>query len=786
MKRTAELIKKINTANTGLRIFSLFSLVLLAVTLIIGLLTYFISYSSLMERMGRERQNILAQSRDSCEKSLKKIEEEVVQKASDPLMVQFLSDPYGQDYATMDLAIQELIAFKYSSNLIQSVYVYVPDESLIITSNDGIWADSDFYDMGWKQELGTGDGNLWLETRTISSNIEEDFSVITLISPAAGSAHSGQKGFFIVNVYESGIEKMLKIANPSETEAVSVIGRDGTLLVGSRDSVLKSIPTGGMRANDWLSKGIGNNLSVDFPSGTYLISTLQSDYNGWIYTYTISKDQALKPIASMKIFSSFSIAGCFVLGVLFLLLLFSKLWAPVSKTIDFVKSYNQKYIGSPEESPATNEMELLRQTFQNVIENNIALRNTLEKKHAALKEGFIFNLISSNPEAKLDWEQQLENYNIQFSFRNFYVFVVSIDRYRLLCKNTPQEKRKHNMALVKELCSGLVNQHGFGMVEQISRNNCLVIFNTDLDGDRVLPIADQIRRQVENLLGITVTLGISACKEKVEDVIVAYNEALEKLELRTILGGNRLITQNSSEISGDTGRLLSEIWGDRMKKNLEGGNISEIEQYLDRIIEEERKTFRYDTDEILQVYSFILVQTIKIIYENGWSMRDILDDDTNLFRELAEYENIEDMKNWLISRLRRLRDFITEKKEAKNQVIMAQILAYIDQNYSGDISLNTIADNVYLSASYVSRLFKKSLGKNYIDYLTEVRVNRAKEQLKNTNKKVSEIAQQVNLGNTQNFIRIFKKYEGTTPGQYRTKLIEEKLESEGKKFGVEK
>lgn len=72
-----------------------------------------------------------------------------------------------------------------------------------------------------------------------------------------------------------------------------------------------------------------------------------------------------------------------------------------------------------------------------------------------------------------------------------------------------------------------------------------------------------------------------------------------------------------------------------------------------------------------------------------------------------------------------------------------------------------------MSYSYLSRYFKQQTGCNFIYYLYRLRIDKAKEMLKNSGFKINQIAENVGFSDVNNFIRMFKKYEGITPGKYR-------------------
>ncbi|MBB6637730.1 response regulator [Cohnella thailandensis] len=96
-----------------------------------------------------------------------------------------------------------------------------------------------------------------------------------------------------------------------------------------------------------------------------------------------------------------------------------------------------------------------------------------------------------------------------------------------------------------------------------------------------------------------------------------------------------------------------------------------------------------------------------------------------------------------------------------------KIIQYIEQNYDQDITLKSLSRYVMMGENYVSALFKKKTGETLIHYLHRVRVEKAIEQLKNTELPVNRIGQSVGFMNDNYFIKIFKRMTGTTPSQYR-------------------
>lgn len=108
--------------------------------------------------------------------------------------------------------------------------------------------------------------------------------------------------------------------------------------------------------------------------------------------------------------------------------------------------------------------------------------------------------------------------------------------------------------------------------------------------------------------------------------------------------------------------------------------------------------------------------------------------------------------------------------ETGSSRIVQEIKRYIQEHYAENINLNALADQVYLSPKYLSDLFKRETGENYTSYLLYVRMEHAKKYLMQFDLKIYEVAELTGYASPKQFIRVFKKEVGVTPGEYRNQV----------------
>ena len=142
-----------------------------------------------------------------------------------------------------------------------------------------------------------------------------------------------------------------------------------------------------------------------------------------------------------------------------------------------------------------------------------------------------------------------------------------------------------------------------------------------------------------------------------------------------------------------------------------------------------------------------------------------------LLKEESSKNYSEHLSNLLINQLlimvfRSNPDFFKNTKTEFEKTIY-NIQDYINENYMEDINLDSIENKFYINKYEVSRNFKKITGYNFKTYLILVRLSKAKDLLVNSNLTIAEIADRIGYGSESLFVRMFKKYENTTPTKYR-------------------
>ena len=136
------------------------------------------------------------------------------------------------------------------------------------------------------------------------------------------------------------------------------------------------------------------------------------------------------------------------------------------------------------------------------------------------------------------------------------------------------------------------------------------------------------------------------------------------------------------------------------------------------------------------------------------------------FSDIYNMQNIDDICELIKEAAKKIISLTIEKNESISPVIK-RILEYVKSNYSCDICLKTLASDLNTNANYLGQLFKEEIGEYFSEYVNTVRINKARELLKNTSISTKDIAINVGYMDVNYFYKVFKKYTGLSPSEFR-------------------
>lgn len=307
----------------------------------------------------------------------------------------------------------------------------------------------------------------------------------------------------------------------------------------------------------------------------------------------------------------------------------------------------------------------------------------------------------------------------------------------------------------------------------------LMADNEEQMSERVKELSKDLEEIMKNYSTIAYFGGIGQPVARLRELEESFREAERALAARFTMELNRIISVEDIRMAQNVDTLddieitsFGEIEKTRtmLEKFLNNGAEDEIDEFVDVYInelpEENLKSVLMRQYIIMDAYIVMMSFCEKIEGIEG-EMQAQSEELKNSMKTIQTLEEIKNYIRMLLKKIIGVRDTISGRRYSD---IIEIAKDQIRKTYMSDeISLNTIAAEVGMSPSYFSSIFSKEMGKTFVEYLTEIRMDRAKELLMCSSMKISEIGYEVGYKDPHYFSYIFKKTQNCTPKEFRAR-----------------
>lgn len=409
-----------------------------------------------------------------------------------------------------------------------------------------------------------------------------------------------------------------------------------------------------------------------------------------------------------------------------------------------------------------------------------ALKEYYAKSLPILREKFMTTLIT-NKLHRSDIMEKAQSYNLDLNGNGFMVSVVSLD-YNLSSEKDedikgltegsgePNEKELIKVSALN-LCSEIAAKNELGIVF-LQDDKIVVIAVSKRDPIdqfvvKTINTLEEIRTSAEKYLKSTVTIGLGTVRSEVNEINISYKGALSALDYRIVLGNNRTIFIEDIEPQAVEKIAFDELKERALISSIKVGTEAEIGETIDNIFKEVIEIKASIKD--YQIYLLEILTTItKVAKNSNVNMDNIFGNNYNFFVELYKFNDINEVKNWVKDIAVKLSNYIIKDRQDTVQLMVKQAKDYAKENYSdSEITINRLCEHLHISPTYFSLIFKRETKTTFINYLTRIRMEAAKEFLRTTDKKTFEIAEKVGYSEPNYFSYSFKKNFGISPSEYR-------------------
>ncbi|WP_262380889.1 helix-turn-helix transcriptional regulator [Bacillus infantis] len=486
---------------------------------------------------------------------------------------------------------------------------------------------------------------------------------------------------------------------------------------------------------------------------------LEADYNHWLYLVEINENEIGSIIHNTRM-------GLILASVILTLLVGGTSYLLADSYSRPIKKIQER-LSQGGISRKQNELSFLAASVDRIVDQNELLTESLSKQKPELETLFVLSLFRKRI-AEKDIQHRLEQFDYHFGTdKVFYTGLIQIDQM-----DGGQNADKDIFLLaINHIVREIVPKEERLIPIVLNDEMQAMIFACDNEQEaerRIMMYYEEIQEKVKETLNLVVSVGVSPVYHSLIDSKKAVDLAKESLHYRVNVGPESIIFYHDiSSMLNDASisKFPIELHNELMSA-IRSGREEEVRNLTGLLVDE---IFRLNKNPIS--LGVTLIRVINDLVQLG----QLLGAESNIFENIkklyqtamnAYYPEI--IKDMLYQQLIQPVIISTQSNTEQGFKNISDKIVYIIQSeFDQEISLDIIADRLHYNPNYLSNVFKKEYGENFVDYLMNYRLQMAQMWLKETDMTIKEIAEKLQYRNSQNFIRFFKKKLGKTPGDYR-------------------
>lgn len=457
-------------------------------------------------------------------------------------------------------------------------------------------------------------------------------------------------------------------------------------------------------------------------------------------------------------------------------------YSPIQQLVESLKDKN-----SQNEPADRNELRFIQKVIMNTRSEKNEIAQQLQKHQQVLRSNMINRLLKGKQDTLVPYEDAFRSFHMPLYSSEFAVILFVIENEENLYGKLPGIDINERNKLIHLIISNVVEelaserQHVGYVAEVDDMMVCLVNMKADSsDWNQDLHhIAAEAQRFLERY-DMELTISISGRHTSWIGIAEAYQEAVDAMEYKMVLGKKGIITYGdvrSDAMADDPFGYYYPLQVEQQLLNfIKAGDTDQASAYMNEITER-----NFDKPimslTLARCLIFNLVGTmIKAINDLGDRDNHSLTQYPHRIEDIIAGDTIQEMQEALQNLLEEVCSYaadkratnVSQEREDSLRHLSTQVTQYIENNYTDvNLNVNAIGEHFELKGSYLSKLFKNQTGEGLLDCIHKCRIRQAKEMIKHKQESITEISRLVGYNDAATFIRVFKKYEGITPGKYK-------------------
>ncbi|BDF45767.1 hypothetical protein CE91St58_18440 [Lachnospiraceae bacterium] len=415
--------------------------------------------------------------------------------------------------------------------------------------------------------------------------------------------------------------------------------------------------------------------------------------------------------------------------------------------------------------------------FQNVLKHYSTNMEDLKNKVSEYEKKICSNYLTRLILGTYD-EEDMQALRKHLNWNNDCIYAAAlIQKERVLAEGKAERDQALDFFIYKNVIEEILEEYGSGYLLLLGENLYVLVMKLDKSGeaDIISHIMEKINSFLKEHFSFSHIIGVGEGFMEMELLHLSYAQAQEALRYQFLCEKNSVISYESIKKYTQNQPFLAE----------------DIERYFVRFIqmEESVDTKQYIKDMLKEIIRangmnlrgfYMCLSSLAVSLQRFFAEIKFHDESQSVAR-IANAENLQETEVILAEVLSECKKYFASQK--KEDSIAYRVASYIREHYmDSEMSISLLMEQFGISQSYLSRIIKETYGKTVLELIGDVRLEKVKKYLTDTDWGLGEIAEKTGFLSANSLIRFFKSREAITPGKFREMKqygkTKEKLESD--------
>ena len=777
MNRIITCIKELHMSSVFVRLFLYISFLVLVSVGGVSLFSYLKSSDILLQEVQSNNSLVLDQAKSEIDQQMNDVQSDLVRMALSSKLNKLLDLTLEESYPEYEMIIEsiaELSSVMSNTDVIEDIWFYQKKANMVLGPG-GKYQKELFLskvcpyidEINWETVF-SHRGFQLIGKKEVSKGVYN--KSVLVVAESLPFIDKNPKGMIVVNLKDEIFKKAMNNAGEEKVILNFVIDGDGKLIYTNDGSFPELKDTEEIRNEIIRLRTSGENFSetfyADIGGNPYSIQYRKSEVFDWWYLSVIPMDFLLDKVNQIR---NFTILVALI-SILFAIFLANRIIARLHKPVDEILQFlelTQCRKDIDQDRHKSNEFILINRIIDYVYKENQALQESIDRSKPVIQENYLKRLINGQTRDN-DFLQLGSDIDIIFPYEDYQVIVCELEGGSAVHRG--RESNAELITRMKQVAAETLGRECAPYFVDKEAQIIVVILNVSKkfqEESGAYEFLDQLQLFLGENLECGYFIGVGQSYEGADNCYLSYIDALSALKYKSVKGRNSVIyIDEIKEIPVEVLNYSIETES-RLINLTKSGNWKEIQKQIEQVFADNFSSGNPSQELVENLFHALTATAIRSMYEMRLHADQVFGEGNNLYLGIAEKNGVEEKKSFLLNVYGTIAQYAKTNKQNQQSHILEKIDRYLEENYQKDISLERASEVVNLSSSYLSFVFKEISGENFVDYVNKFRIEKAKKILKESSMNLGYVAEVVGYSSANSFSKIFKKYMGITPGQYR-------------------